>query len=93
MSVGLKNDLNQIKDLKDFFDFSVNESCHKYNECEALMPFIEQNKAVLNAEYGSKYKNNTDGARDTLCADAQSREFSTLVLPLLLDDSFRFSCN
>lgn len=93
LSVGLKNDLSQIEKLKDFFDFSVNEECHEFNECQTLLPFIKQNKPVLNAEYSSKYINNTDGARDILCTDAQNNTFSTLILPLYLNDTFRFSCN
>ena len=32
MSVGLKNDVGQIKDLVGLFDFAVNESCHQYDE-------------------------------------------------------------
>ncbi len=49
--VGLKNDLEQIKDLVDFFDFAVNEECFRYRECGKYLPFLTQNKAVLNAEY------------------------------------------
>lgn len=93
LSVGLKNDLNQIERLKDFFDFSVNEECHEFRECHLLKPFIEQNKAVLNAEYSHEYINNTNAQRVTLCRDAQNDDLSTLVLPIELDDSFRFSCD
>jgi len=49
--IGLKNDLNQINELVDYFDFAVNEECFEYNECEKYKPFLTQNKAVLNAEY------------------------------------------
>jgi len=93
LSVGLKNDLEQLDSLKDFFDFSVNEECHEFHECQALSPFIEQNKAVLNAEYSSEYVRNTNGARDILCQEALDAGLSTLVLHIELDDSFRFSCN
>ena len=92
LSIGLKNDLDQIPVLVPFFDFSVNEQCHQYQECEAMQPFIAAGKPVFNAEYLQKYIDNTQGERDELCADAISRKFQTLVLPLLLDDSFRFSC-
>lgn len=51
LSISLKNDLGQVNDLVDHFDFAINESCHVYNECEMLLPFIEQNKAVLGIEY------------------------------------------
>ncbi len=90
--VGLKNDLDQIAELEPYFDFSLNEQCHYYNECSKLQPFVDANKAVFNAEYAQKYVDNTNGARDLLCADARAQGLRTLVLPLALDDSFRFSC-
>ncbi|MFF8263849.1 endo alpha-1,4 polygalactosaminidase [Streptomyces virginiae] len=51
MSVGLKNDLDQIPQLVGDFDFAVNEQCAQYDECERLTPFIEAGKAVFHAEY------------------------------------------
>jgi len=91
LSVGLKNDLDQIAQLVDDFDFAVNEQCFEFNECQLLAPFIQQNKAVLNAEYLQQYVDDSN-IRSTLCLDANSQQFSTLILPLDLDDSFRFSC-
>jgi hypothetical protein len=91
LSVGLKNDLNQINDLVSYFDFAVNESCFEYSECAALTPFVDNGKAVLNAEYQQKYVDNGT-ARNTLCNESLNRQFSTLILPLDLDDRYRFSC-
>ena len=34
--IGLKNDLEQIPELVDHFDFAVNEQCHEYDECDPL---------------------------------------------------------
>jgi hypothetical protein len=51
LTIGLKNDLDQIDDLVDEFDFAVNESCVQYRECAALAPFTAQGKAVLHVEY------------------------------------------
>ncbi|MFI9174342.1 endo alpha-1,4 polygalactosaminidase [Streptomyces lincolnensis] len=51
MSVGLKNDLDQIPRLVDDFDFAVNEQCAQYDECAAMSPFIEAGKAVFHVEY------------------------------------------
>ena len=45
LTIGLKNDLDQIDDLVDEFDFAVNESCVQYRECDALAPFTAQGKA------------------------------------------------
>ncbi len=92
LAVALKNDLDQIDSLVDYFDLSVNEECFDYNECDLLMPFVQQGKPVLQVEYGQTYVNNPT-ARASLCAQSLNLQFSTLILPLALDDGFRFSCN
>jgi hypothetical protein len=51
LAVGLKNDLAQIPQLVDDFDFAVNEQCAQYQECADLTPFIEADKAVFHVEY------------------------------------------
>ena len=51
LTIGLKNDLDQIDDLVGEFDFAVNESCVQYRECAALAPFTAQGKPVLHVEY------------------------------------------
>ncbi|WP_392875256.1 endo alpha-1,4 polygalactosaminidase [Streptomyces sp. LN499] len=51
LAVGLKNDLDQISQLEPDFDFAVNEQCAQYDECAALTPFIEADKAVFHVEY------------------------------------------
>ena len=51
MTIGLKNDLDQVAALVGDFDFAVNESCVEYRECEALTPFTAQGKPVLHVEY------------------------------------------
>jgi hypothetical protein len=48
MAVGLKNDVDQIKDLVSSYDFAVNEQCFQYNECEKYGPFSSANKAIFN---------------------------------------------
>jgi len=83
--------VDQVEDLVDFFDFSVNEECFQYDECDELLPFIIQGKPVLNAEYKKVFVNDI-GSRQTMCGKSIALQFSTLVLPLMLDDSFRLSC-
>jgi hypothetical protein len=51
LTIGLKNDLDQVGDLVGDFDFAVNESCAQYHECEALGPFTASGKTVLHVEY------------------------------------------
>ena len=91
LSIGLKNDLGQINELVDYFDFAVNEECFEFAECANLEPFTNQGKPVFNAEYSDAYVNNGE-AQNTICEQANNRQFQTLILPLALDDSFRFSC-
>ncbi|GGX48424.1 endo alpha-1,4 polygalactosaminidase [Saccharospirillum salsuginis] len=91
LAIALKNDLDQIEDLVDDFDFAINEECFAYNECEALTPFIEAGKPVLNVEYDWTLATDPE-AREALCDRARQLNFRTLILPLELDDRFRFSC-
>lgn len=91
LGVALKNDLEQIPLLVDYYDFSVNEQCHEFDECGELQPFIDAGKPVLNAEYADSFV--ADAAqRSQMCDDALSLSLRTLVLPIDLDDGFRFSC-
>lgn len=89
LAVGLKNDLEQVAELVNFFDFSVNEQCHEYNECGMLKPFIDAGKPVFNAEYAVQYVNDSVA----LCNAAQAANFRTLILPEDLDNSFRINCD
>lgn len=92
LAIALKNDGAQVKWLVDWFDLSVNEECHFYEECEELRMFTDAGKAVLNAEYvGSEQKALALAA--TLCPKAKASQTRTLILPLDLDDSFRVSCD
>ncbi|WP_144409905.1 endo alpha-1,4 polygalactosaminidase [Cupriavidus basilensis] len=91
LAVGLKNDVDQVSQLATDFDFAVNEQCFQYNECASYKPFTTQGKAVFNVEYASKYK--TASTRAALCASAQAAHLRTLVLPLNLDDAFRYACD
>ncbi len=92
LAVALKNDLDQVTRLVDYYDFAVNEECFFYDECDALTPFITAGKPVLQAEYDSSYKTADTTVRDAMCVDSVNRKFSTLILPLDLDDSDRDSC-
>jgi hypothetical protein len=92
LCVALKNDLPQIPELVDYFDLSVNEQCHEFSECDVLQPFLDAGKPVLNAEYADEYVTDA-GTRQTMCAESLSQNIRSLVLPLDLDDSFRFSCD
>jgi hypothetical protein len=89
LAVGLKNDLDQVADLVDDFDFAINEQCHQYDECEKLAPFIDAGKPVFNAEYDDTLRQDPR----PMCEESRRLGLQTLVLPLELDDSFRISCD
>lgn len=90
LAISLKNDLGQIGDLVAHFDFAINESCHEWDECELLMPFIEAGKPVVHINY--LYADDPIG-RAELCLYTRGLGFNTLTLPQMLDGSFRHSCN
>ncbi|MBX2802956.1 MAG: endo alpha-1,4 polygalactosaminidase [Myxococcales bacterium] len=51
LSVAMKNDVDHVEELIDWFDFTVNEECADFDECETLAPFVQADKAVLHTEY------------------------------------------
>jgi hypothetical protein len=51
LSIGLKNDLDQVLELLPDFDWALNEQCHEYSECHLLSPFVIAGKAVFGVEY------------------------------------------
>lgn len=69
LSIGLKNDLDQIKDLINDFDWAINEQCFAYDECDSLNSFIQQGKAVFTVEY--------EGTPSQFCPKAKSMKFMT----------------
>lgn len=91
LGVGLKNDLEQVRLLEPYFDFAVVEECFEYNECDKVTPFIDADKPVFEAEYQEQYVRNIE-AREELCQRSRELNFQTLVLPMNLDDTFRYSC-
>lgn len=51
LAIGLKNDVDQIQDLVNDFDFHMNEQCFQYKECNMAAPFTAAGKPVFNIEY------------------------------------------
>lgn len=82
LSIGLKNDLDQIPDLVDDFDWMLNEQCYQYEECDTLLPFIAANKAVFGVEYMEE-----EGDPRQYCVAAVAAGFSWLVKTYDLDDT------
>jgi hypothetical protein len=51
LSVGLKNDVDQLAALEPWFDWALNEECESYDECDAYASFWDAGKAVFHVEY------------------------------------------
>ena len=91
LSIGLKNDLDQVEALADQFDWALNEECMQFDECEVLLaPFIDAGKAVFHVEY---VDSPVDGQAlaDAICDDANEWQFSTMVKGWDLD-AWRIAC-
>lgn len=71
LSIGLKNDLDQIPDLLPYFDWALNEQCFQYDECDLLLPFVQAGKAVFGVEY--------EGELADFCPQAIAYQFSWLL--------------
>ncbi|MGK0277117.1 MAG: hypothetical protein ACI9N0_003516 [Ilumatobacter sp.] len=86
--IGLKNDLEQIPLLVDYFDFAVNEQCVEYDECDAYEPFATAGKPIFGAEYSDAAINDPEA----ICATARSAGVTMIIVSLDLDDAFRTPC-
>ena len=83
LSIGLKNDLEQIPDLQPFFDWIINESCFDYEECHLLLPFKMAGKPVFVIEY--------DLNPEEFCFEANDLGFNAMQKKWELDN-FYFPC-
>jgi len=64
LSVGLKNDLDQLEDLVEHFDWHLAEECHSYDECDRLSVFTDAGKASFVAEYVDDWDDAQDKAAE-----------------------------
>jgi hypothetical protein len=84
LSVGLKNDLDQVKSLQPYYDWALNEQCNEYSECDDLSAFVSAGKAVFGVEYS--------GSASKFCPTMVSDKFSWLLKDLDLDASVTPCC-
>ncbi len=77
LSVGLKNDLDQVAELQPIFDWALNEQCFQYKECDMLKPFLKAGKAVFQVEYKL--------AASRFCPAANSMNMNSMVKKMSLD--------
>src|SRR3989344_2130107 len=77
LSIGLKNDIEQVNDLLPDFDWALNEQCFQYDECDTLLPFINAGKAVFQTEYSL--------STSSFCPSANAMKFNSMKKNLDLD--------
>ena len=86
LSIGLKNDDEQVKDLLPYFDWALTEDCFDQGWCEEMLPFIAASKPVFAAEY-------TDAGMtlEQFCPEAQALNFNAILKNRDLD-AWREAC-
>jgi hypothetical protein len=87
LSIGLKNDPEQVADLLPYFDWALTEDCFAEGWCEEMLPFIEAGKPVFAAEY-----TDTGMTTDQFCPQAREMNFSAILKNRDLD-AYREACH
>jgi hypothetical protein len=75
MSVAMKNDPSQVKNLLPYFDYAIVEECFQYHFCSGSpspgeVAFVNAGKAVFEVEYRL--------TRDEFCPDADALGFNAI---------------
>ncbi len=74
LSIGLKNDPDQVGDLLPYFDWALVEDCFADRFANQFTPFIAANKAVFAAEY-----TDTGMTLGQFCPKAKAMKFSGIL--------------
>jgi hypothetical protein len=74
LSIGLKNDPDQVADLLPYFDWALSEDCFAEGWCDQMLPFIEAGKPVFAAEY-----TDTGMALEDFCPQAAEWNISAIL--------------
>ena len=86
LSIGLKNDSEQVHDLLPYYDWALTEDCFEGGWCEEMLPFIEAGKPVLAAEY-----TDTGISLSEICSQAEEMSISVILKNRGLD-AYREAC-
>ena len=85
LSVGLKGDIEQAKDLWSSYDWTLNEQCYEFSECQALSTyFVANGKAVFQVEYDDPFSGHLADPTQ-FCPLANAANFNSMKMPLNLD--------
>lgn len=83
ISIALKDDPEQARDLVGNFDWMLDEQCYQYNECDLLNSFSQFGKSVMDVEYNISATN--------FCPNSNSRNLNSMQMPLNLNGG-RWPC-
>ena len=86
LSIGLKNDSDQVADLLPYFDWALTEDCFDQGWCSDMSPFIQAGKPVFAAEY-----TDTGITLGDFCPQAENLRFSAILKHRSLD-AYRRVC-
>jgi endo-alpha-1,4-polygalactosaminidase (GH114 family) len=77
LSIGLKNDDEQVADLLPAYDWALTEDCFAQDWCDAVAPFVAAGKAVFAAEYTDEWS--ASRFLDEVCPLADRLGFSAIL--------------
>ncbi|KAL4994582.1 glycoside hydrolase superfamily [Aspergillus recurvatus] len=87
LSIGLKNAGSIIPRVIENMQWSVNEQCAEYDECNIFQQFVDEGKPVFHIEYPENGEVSTSSVdKVAVCAEFKGAEgFSTVVKDIELD--------
>lgn len=89
LSIGLKNNEDQVTDLLSYFDWALTEDCFVGEWCQEMIPFIEAGKPVFAAEYTDEIS--IEDFTDIICPPAADLGFHAFLKNRNLDE-YRAEC-
>jgi hypothetical protein len=84
LSIGLKNDPEQVIDLLAYYDWALSESCFAEEWCDQVAPFVASGKPVFAVEY-----TDTGMTLDKFCPQAEAMNFNAILKHRDLDAWFK----
>lgn len=93
MKIGLKNSGSIVNEVINYVQFSVQEQCIEYDECDLYSVFISQEKPVFHVEYPNEESNSLNlSTVEEYCGNDDSIGFSSILKNLDLGD-WLFECS
>ena len=86
LSIGLKNGGAILPHVIEKMQWSVNEQCVQYSECDLFRPFITAGKPVFHIEYPNSAPHVSTTQKNNVCNNTSAEGFSTLLKDMDLDD-------